>query len=269
MSLVVTLRIAEGVVIAADSLATIPAEMVIAADIATVCPKCNEKIQLRDLPLPPVSVAASTSPFAQKVFPFQRWFGVATFGSGILNGKTIYHHVREAEMATSARCDTVTDAAEHLGARLHEELKTQLGDLSKAPQGAYTVGLHVVGYDGADPKTKVVQVGREVSIEEKAGLGCTVSGQREVVRQLWELGKSDPRQQARYPAMSLQDAIDYAKFLIRTTADYQRFANMIPTVGGEIDIGFITPYQEFTWIQQKHLTRILEERRYPSHVKPQ
>ena len=33
--------------------------------------------------------------------------------------------------------------------------------------------------------------------------------------------------------MTLPDAVDYARFLIRTTADYQRFAKMVPVVDGD------------------------------------
>ncbi len=58
---------------------------------------------------------------------------------------------------------------------------------------------------------------------------------------------------------SLQDAIDYAKFLIRTTADYQRFSGRMPTVGGEIDVALITNRHGFRWIAQKSLYQLLEK----------
>ena len=59
-------------------------------------------------------------------------------------------------------------------------------------------------------------------------------------------------------ALSLQDAVDYAEFLIQSTMGVQRFANMIPTVGGEIDIALITNYTHFRWIKAKSLARMIE-----------
>jgi hypothetical protein len=53
--------------------------------------------------------------------------------------------------------------------------------------------------------------------------------------------------------MTLPDAIDYAKFLVQTTADYQRFADMVPNVGGPIEVALITKWIGFRWIQRKKL----------------
>jgi len=40
-----------------------------------------------------------------------------------------------------------------------------------------------------------------------------------------------------------QDAVDYAKFLIRTTIDALRFEPRFPSVGGPIDLLVITPHR--------------------------
>jgi len=53
--------------------------------------------------------------------------------------------------------------------------------------------------------------------------------------------------------MTLNDAVDFARFLIRTTADYQRFAKVVPIVGGPIDIAVITKWAGFRWVQRKTL----------------
>jgi hypothetical protein len=82
---------------------------------------------------------------------------------------------------------------------------------------------------------------------------CT--GDPTVVNMLWPGGQLT----ANVVAFSLQDAIDYAKFLIRTTADYQRFSGKWQTVGGEIDIALITNRNGFQWIAQKQLYQILEK----------
>ena len=53
--------------------------------------------------------------------------------------------------------------------------------------------------------------------------------------------------------MTLPDAIDYARFLVQTTSDYQRFADMVPTVGGPMEIEVTTKWIGSRWIQRKRI----------------
>ncbi len=85
-------------------------------------------------------------------------------------------------------------------------------------------------------------------------IGCTISGDPTVVNMLWEA----PSHRLNLASFSLQDAVDYAKFLIRTTSDYQRFSGNMPTVGGDIDIALLTNHRGFQWIAQKELYRMLD-----------
>lgn len=55
-----------------------------------------------------------------------------------------------------------------------------------------------------------------------------------------------------YNMMNLQDAVDFARFAIRTTIDTQRFLQMEKTVGGPIDVLIIKP-QESIWVSSKEL----------------
>lgn len=50
--------------------------------------------------------------------------------------------------------------------------------------------------------------------------------------------------------MSIQDAIDFAEFAIKTTIDTMKFTTVNKTVGGPIDILVITP-EEAKWIKKK------------------
>ncbi len=52
--------------------------------------------------------------------------------------------------------------------------------------------------------------------------------------------------------MSLQDAIDFARFAITTTVETMKFANVNKTVGGPIDILVIRP-DKASWISHKKL----------------
>ncbi len=55
------------------------------------------------------------------------------------------------------------------------------------------------------------------------------------------------------PAAPIQDAIALAKFLVETTIGFIRFAVARPkTVGGPIEIATITKHEGFKWVQRKH-----------------
>lgn len=53
-------------------------------------------------------------------------------------------------------------------------------------------------------------------------------------------------------AMPVQDAIDLAEFLVDLTIRYSRFTPGAPTVGGPIEIAAITKYEGFKWIKRKY-----------------
>lgn len=54
-----------------------------------------------------------------------------------------------------------------------------------------------------------------------------------------------------FPAMPIQDAIDLARFLAYLTINYSRFSPGAPTVGGPIEIAAITKHENFKWIDRK------------------
>lgn len=54
------------------------------------------------------------------------------------------------------------------------------------------------------------------------------------------------------PAMPIQDAIDVARFLAETTSLFTHFLPQAPTVGGPIEIATITKHEGFKWITRKH-----------------
>ncbi len=55
------------------------------------------------------------------------------------------------------------------------------------------------------------------------------------------------------PAMPIQDAIDLARFLVETTIGFVRFAVFMPkSVGGGVDIAAITKHEGFRWVQRKN-----------------
>jgi hypothetical protein len=54
------------------------------------------------------------------------------------------------------------------------------------------------------------------------------------------------------PAMPFQDAIDLAEFLVDLTIRFSRFAPGPQTVGGPIEVAAISKHEGFKWIRRKH-----------------
>lgn len=53
-------------------------------------------------------------------------------------------------------------------------------------------------------------------------------------------------------AMPIQDAVDLAKFLAETAAGFAHFSLRAATVGGTIELASITKHEGFKWISRKH-----------------
>ena len=51
---------------------------------------------------------------------------------------------------------------------------------------------------------------------------------------------------------TLQDAVDFARYAVKTTIDTMRFQRRVKTVGGAIDILVIKPTEAF-WIEKRQL----------------
>lgn len=261
MTLVVSLRVPDGVVIAADSLQTTRGNIVQGVkDFKVIDPNTGREISVGDLEFPPIAIPTSTSSFAQKMFPFKRRFGIATFGSAIVNNRTIYNHIKNLEYRDKRNTTSVSEIADIIKNYFEEQVKEQIKiDNVELPEDGFIVGFQIAGYESENDifgRTIEVTVGKESNVRCLDNIGCTVSGDTEVVRKLWELGEHAG---TNYGSFSLKDAIDYAEFLINTTSKFQRFADMIPTVGGSVDVALITNYSDFTWIKYKELTKILEK----------
>lgn len=54
------------------------------------------------------------------------------------------------------------------------------------------------------------------------------------------------------PAMPLQDAIDLAEFFVDLTIQYARFSPAAPMVGGPIEVAAISKHEGFRWVKRKY-----------------
>jgi hypothetical protein len=265
VTLNVSLRVPDGIVLASDSLATLMQLINQKMNVQAKCDKCGAQVDLKDIPTPPVTVPGSTWPYAQKMFPISGKFGLATWGSGFVNNRSIYNHI--IELADRFPLDdkngdhlekTTQFVMDYFKAQLLAEWARLGIDVNLQPDNWHPFGFQLVGFTkdaNGDPipHTHLIRIGKAASIERFDNIGCTWSGDGSVVSLLWQ------SKVASYATFSLQDAVDYAKFLIRTTADFQRFSGNLPTVGGEIDMALITNRRGFRWIAQKELYRMLDQ----------
>ena len=235
-------------------------------NVQSTCSKCGAQTDLKDIPTPPLTIPSSTWPYAQKMFPIQRRFGLATWGSGSVNNRSIYNHIIELE-DRFPKHDEGGDFLERMTQFIAEYFTGQLlTEWTKAgikielqPEDFRPFGFQLVGFtkdanQDPVPHTHLIAIGKTSKIERHENIGCTCSGDLSVVSLLWKTSNV-----ASYGTFSLQDAVDYARFLIRTTADFQRFSGKLPTVGGEIDMALITNRRGFRWIAQKELYRMLDQ----------
>ena len=261
MTLTVSVRVPDGIVLAADSLVTLTEQLTGKREVGLKCPHCEKDIQIKDIPMPPIKLPASSSEYAKKLFEIKKGeiiIGILAYGAAFLTGRTIESHIKEIERTEIKGTKTVEQAADKIGEYFKSELSKEFGNLNKIPEDVFLIGFQVAGYDKKDikiGKTYIVKLGRKLDKQahHEYGYGCSLGGDDRVVSKIWKEDPEIPIPKPAYQFLTLQDAIDYAVFLIKTTIDYQRFATMIPEVGGPIDVAIITPHEGFKFIQEKKL----------------
>jgi hypothetical protein len=257
LTLVVSAIVPDGIVIGVDSLSTTSGIMNMKVAGKFNCKSCGTVNDVNQVQIPPLQFPVSTKPYAEKLFKFKDRFAIACFGNAFVNHKSMQSQIRELEKGTDP-ISNVDVLADKLLYHFEKELKQEIKDLSKIPPGAIPFGFQVAGF-GVDGESKVValQVGQKPE-KQPMSKGVVFSGDTALVQKLLEATGKTPQLQPNLPSFSLWDAVEFVEFLIKFVGDFQRFANMIPTVGGEIDIALVTSYSGFKWIKQKAISKILE-----------
>ena len=250
MTLIVSLRIPDGIVIAGDSLATVVGQGQLNATIGVNCPECGHNHEVHSqFPMP--QMPATTFSYAQKVFSIYKNFGVGIFGTSLIGDKSVYFAMRVIEKSIpDLGTKGIDEVANRIGHEIHSILPQHI-DMNTLQDDQSLLGFQIVGYDGEIPKTIDVNIGKSVNVNQHVGLGCHCSGRHEVVTVLSQLYRDQPGAGPLFPVFSVQDAINYAQFLIGTTIAHQQFSAIMPDVGGHIDVALVTPFDEFKWIHEK------------------
>ena len=231
MSLVVTVYVPSGIVMAADSRMSVQ--------------RSEERAEGEQKTRVQQQLVLSDN--AYKVVELRSvGVGVSVYDAGVINNQPADSHVHRFEEEAITPEDDVIAVAE----KFLQYCQTSFPGVA--------VGYHVAGYR-QENKTSVpyVLVGHTVrepgmrrvnaSEDGKVQYGITRAGDTLVANRL-----IDANVLPLFPAMPLQDAVDYAVHLIRTTIDTMRFEPRFPSVGGPIDVLVVTP-DGMRWVQRKEL----------------
>lgn len=239
MSLLIATYVPEGIILAGDSRLTLSWTDKDAASY-------NEKTY---------SITATDT--NTKVFAIKNKFGLGTFGAADVKGIPISGYINQF-IEEKIEDDTEIDCIPQF---LHEFFGDNLG---KPATHFYLVGYklenkvsvpHVYLLDIFKGTTQRINL-----VKEKVQFGANWGGETEVMtRLLSEVNIQNGNntiaiKSALIPFnfFTLQDAIDFSKYAVRTTIETFKFQQRIKTVGGPVDIIAVTP-DKLYWIKKKEL----------------
>lgn len=231
MTLIVSVLVEDGIILASDSVTTLN---------AGAAQGKFEPTTIKAFPNPP------------KIFPFFERFGIGIWNQDSIDGKPAYLAIRELEdrfKADSVSFNTVDEVAQTIGEAMAPMEKEN--DL---------ISLFVAGYTGQNAKIVLPLFG--ISDDSPLALslhrmGSHAFGEIKVVASVERLyEESGDPDCPPFRMFSLQTAVDYAVFLIRTTTELQQFSRRASTVGGAINVAVVTHLDGFRWIQQQPISPI-------------
>jgi len=221
--------------------------------------------------------------FSHKVFDIGGRFGAVTFGWRFLETNTVAGVMEEFAAQTKLR-DDVTDVAEKLRDYFRDRVQRHIkaGVDEAPPEGGDVLGFIVGGYDSkgiGHLKTVYLPSGDIIDGSSTAadGAGAHWQGDIEAILRLmngfdmirtdvsaWPEEQREALDRVAYLVpcyrMALQDAVDFACFVIRTTIDVQRFTDGtvaepggFATCGGPIELLTITG-RGLAWLRRTTLT---------------
>jgi hypothetical protein len=271
MTIVVTIRVTDGIVLAADS-ATSFADAT--GHVAKIYNSANKIFNL------------------VKVWPIGAMtYGVGSIGTDSIS--TLSKNLRDRltprtgmppQKADSIALNRLKYTIEEVAAKAKDFFEEQYKKAYAIPVPGYFLGYRVCGYSaqGVLPEAWEIRILEDssegpVKIYEDNQFGPRWSGESEALDRLI-LGVGSKTEEALIalgappdiarqtlsslvsylyanlylPAMPIQDAIDLARFLVETAVNFSHFSLRPATVGGPIEIATITKHEGFKWVTRKH-----------------
>jgi hypothetical protein len=233
VSFVITVYIPSGIVMASDS------RQSIAIERKNPEGKVQEKFE------------TISSDHVYKTFLLERQkVGINAYGDAILGEISLQTHLKYFVERSLGDGDDITIIPKKLVEFIRKDFPTA------------NTQFHVCGYKVKDrisePFVFHCHVGKD-TIErknitqksKKLSYGASWGGQSDIISSVLKSGPGVPTAPVIWPAMNIQDAIDFAIYAVRTTIDTMRFQARPKNVGGHIDVLLITPDESPKWIQRK------------------
>ncbi len=273
MTIAISVKVNDGVVLAADSATSLIAQTPTGPAVAQVYNNANKVFNLRkSLPIAAI-----------------------TWGAGSIGRASISTVVKDLRVRLAGgdpahkewHLDPDSYTIEHVAARLrafiYEELYAPaFKDWPQKPP----LGFIVAGYSAGSELAEEYRIDIDaqgncpppVLLRPKNECGATWGGEPEAIARLF-LGRSNqlaevlrdslgvPPDQVQaamgiitqaltvplvHDAMPIQDAIDLAEFFVDLTERFSRFKPGAPTVGGPIEIAAVTKHEGFRWVKRKY-----------------
>jgi len=242
MSLVVTVYVPEGIVMASDSRQSLTIE--------GKSPK-GEGFKIQT-----VNSDAVTKTFLLE----EQQIGISNFGQDLLAGIPMAGHIKKFTESKLESADDVATVPE----KLVEYFRKSFPNTG--------VSFHIAGYKKEDRvstphvyychvRKNIIQR-RNIKPDGSLAYGAIWGGQTDILTSIVNPVKiKDEKGNEKivrsvapiaWGAMTLQDAIAFSIYAIRTTTDTMRFQARPKNVGGPIDVLLLTP-DEVKWIQSKQL----------------
>lgn len=251
MTIAIAIAVPDGIALASDTQTTWNKTILKAKQKGT-----NEEFELAE----PIVLPVGWSKMAKKLFTLkfnENNYAICTAGEAILNSKTMYAIFKSLEKSYKGGSD-FNEIVEHLVKGIKDQLKLlhKTEDLSKAKQNISQ--FIIAGYENQDVSKPLIEnhivfSGEITNLGKKNSSGHIIATKMDGYGGTW-IGRTEfvthivnhkneklPSISGQYELMSLSDAIDYTKFLVEFTCDFQRFAVVVPDCGRPIISATLTP----------------------------
>lgn len=264
MTLIVSVRVSDGVVLASDDLATEgTSEVNIDTFVKTTCPNCHVDHDVVQNVM--VSPTTKTRSRTVKIFPLLERFGIGFSGVSRVDGKSLNRLVPDIDHAVKNNQEIDLNAvalfqlgnfiADHLHNLIKNDIITNGGipetDFHKVPA---ILSFQIVGWENNLPTSYEYDVGGEVKYGGPYNTySCSFVGAREHIIHLLNESYNETFKLAPiFENFSIYEAIEYATFVIRTASAFQQYSSLVETIGYGINAAVIDPHEGFKWVNNEN-----------------
>lgn len=264
MSIGIAIAVPDGIALAADTQTTWNQTILKAKE-----KNSGKEVELAD----PIRIPVGWSRMARKLFSVNmngKTYAVITAGMAHMNSKSMYAVIHSASSTYQGNGE-LDDVGMFIGNHLKKELAQQLScpQDKLAAQPINICEIILAAYESKDVAKPVIESHLAFSgtitfkgnpdssghiikwsnrTQPNRYGGCWI-GRSEFITHIVNHNNSQlPPISGQFGMMTLADAVDYTKFLVEFTCDFQRFAVMVPDCGRPITSSTLTPesYEERT-----------------------